>query len=103
LLIVAIENKPDKNGEYSISIDRLLAHGTKTEQLDRILKSLTRFLIEWSSSFPVNIEGQSHLLKDATVLRNEVKFSFHKQLLAPVREDPHFFALLEVSLNKVAA
>jgi hypothetical protein len=103
LLIHAIENEPDKQGMYSIPLSQVLAHGVTQDELGSVLESLVELQIEWRLSLPVNGERvQAKLLSAATVLRNEVKFSFYKRLISSIVNDPHFFALMESHLSKVS-
>jgi hypothetical protein len=103
LLIHAIENKPDKQGMYSIPLSQVLAHGVTQDELGSVLESLAELQIEWKLVLPVNGERvQAKLLSAATVLRNEVKFRFYKHLISSIVNDPHFFALMKSYLNKVS-
>jgi hypothetical protein len=103
LLIIAIENKPNKKGEYSIALDQLLSHGISKEQLQQVLKAFTDFKVEWTLTFPVTVRGNARLLQDAKILTKHVKFRFFNSLLSKIIDDPHFFAMLEAKLSKIAS
>jgi hypothetical protein len=103
LLIHAIENKPDKQGMYSIPLSQVLGHGITREQLGNVLKSLAELQIEWRLSLPENAERvEAKLLSAATVLSKEVKFSLCKPLISSIVNDRYFFAVMEGYLYKAS-
>jgi hypothetical protein len=104
LLIHAIENSPNKKGEYSIPLAQVLGLGITREELQHVLKKLTNLQLEWKlAAYTHSAKSQARMLQFADVLRTVVKFRFDNSLLSSVIDDPHYFALLESKLSKIAS